>query len=332
MTSPVLQTPTANATVSSNIPADLTPPKRISLSEMDTGRFAVFGSVMIVGLETLMFPLNTIQCITMSQRTRGKERSLWKTVKHTVRNEGIMRLWRGIVPQTIGALPGQACYYLAYETAHENVGHQFPTLGESSFLRGFIAGACADFAGGIFYVPADIIAQRLQTQNIKKMSFTHNKRLYSGGMDVARKIIQQEGILGFWRGYFGYVTAFAPASAVQWGVYELAKMLLYPVMAKIDIKDSERLVVPMSGALAGFCALCANNPLEVMRVRLQLLESRNKNDAESIRKGYWHLGLQIMRNEGPRAFYRGLSARLLTTLPGVILAMTGYEYIKDLST
>ncbi|KAI8843854.1 mitochondrial carrier domain-containing protein [Chytriomyces cf. hyalinus JEL632] len=325
--------PVAAASTSTNAPtASSDPPKRISFSEMDTGKFAMFGSFMIVGLETAMFPLNTIQCIVMSQRTKGRPKSLWKTVKHTVRNEGVLRLWRGIVPQTIGALPGQASYYVAYETMHELVGAQFPQMGESSFVRGFISGACADVAGGLFYVPADIIAQRLQTQNVNSTSFTHNKRLYNGGADVARKILQQEGILGFWRGYVGYVTAFAPASAVQWGVYELCKMALYPFMAKLDVKNSESLVVPLSGGIAGFCALCANNPLEVMRIRLQLLECRNKNDAEIIRKGYWHLGFQIFKHEGPRAFYRGLTARLLTTLPGVILAMTGYEYIKDLAS
>ncbi|TPX76784.1 hypothetical protein CcCBS67573_g01928 [Chytriomyces confervae] len=251
--------PVAAASASTNAPTvSCDPPKRVSISEMDAGKFAMFGSFMIVGLETAMFPLNTIQCIVMSQRTKG-----------------VLRLWRGIVPQTIGALPGQASYYAAYETMHELVGTQFPQMGESS--------------------------------------------LYSGGADVARKILQQEGILGFWRGYVGYVTAFAPASAVQWGVYELCKMALYPVMAKLDVKNSESL-------------LCANNPLEVMRIRLQLLECRNKNDAEIIRKGYWHLGFQIFKHEGPRAFYRGLTARLLTTLPGVILAMTGYEYIKDLAS
>ncbi|KAJ3140441.1 hypothetical protein HK100_009639 [Physocladia obscura] len=287
-------------------------PKRISISEMDTTKFAVFGSLMIVSMETALFPLNTIQTIAMSQRTRQKQPPLYKTIHRVVSTEGVVRLWRGILPQTIGALPGQACYYLAYESVHD--------------------GACADLAGGLFYVPADIVAQRLQTQNSTKYSFTQNKRLYNGAMDVCRKIVQNEGYFGFWRGYVGYVSAFAPASAVQWGVYELAKMVLFPIMVKLEFEKPESISIPMSGAIAGFSALCANNPLEVMRVRMQLLESRCKNDSEAIKRGYWKLGLQIFRTEGPRAFYRGLSARLLTTLPGIVLALTGYEYIKDVAS
>ncbi|KAJ3062292.1 hypothetical protein HDU99_005268 [Rhizoclosmatium hyalinum] len=268
----------------------------------------------------------------MSQRTKLKVQNTFKTTYEIVRTEGILRLWRGIVPQTIGALPGQACYYLAYETMHEKIGETFPSLEAGSFLRGFMAGACADLAGGIFYVPADIVAQRLQIQNSHSLSFSHNKRLYKGGWDVCKKIVQNEGPFGFWRGYAGYVTAFAPASAVQWGVYELCKILLFPFMARLNFKNSENLAIPLSGAIAGVCALTANNPLEVMRVRMQVMESRNKQDAEVIKRGYWYLGLQIYRKEGVRAFYRGLTARLLTTLPGIIVAMTGYEYIKDIST
>ncbi|KAI9333301.1 mitochondrial carrier domain-containing protein [Obelidium mucronatum] len=284
-------------------------PKRINISEMNTTKFAALGSLMIVAMETMLFPLNTIQTILMSQRTTQKSKSLVKTIRHVVKTEGVVRLWRGILPQTMGALPGQAGYYVAYETVNERVGvllgdgqlnHQTDSSSSTPFLRGFLAGACADVVGGIFYVPADIVAQRLQIQNSQNLSFSHNKRLYKGGFDVCRKIVQQEGIFGFWRGYVGYVTAFAPASAVQWGVYELCKMVLYPVFKKLNSDNVDALVTPVSGGIAGFCAICANNPLEVMRVRLQVLESRNKQDAETIRRGYWQLGLSIYKKEGPR--------------------------------
>ncbi|KAJ3074878.1 Fe(2+) transporter [Podochytrium sp. JEL0797] len=280
-------------------PPDHTSPKRISLSEMDTTKFAFFGSLMVVAMETALFPINTIQTIMMSHRTRHKPKPMWKTTFDIVKREGVLRLWRGIVPQTIGAFPGQACYYVAYETAHEALGRAVPSWEASSFVRGFLSGACADLAGGIFYVPADIVAQRLQIQNSHGMNFT--RAVSTCAKKLCNKKVRSDS----------------------------GEAILFPVMAKLKFENSEALAVPLSGGIAGFCALCANNPLEVMRVRLQVLESRNKQDAETIRRGYWHLGLQIYRREGVRAFYRGLTARLLTTLPGIVLAMTGYEYIKD---
>jgi hypothetical protein len=78
-------------------------------------------------------------------------------------------------------------------------------------------------------------------------------------------------------------------------------------------------------------ALCANNPLEVMRIRHQLLEYRCEADRKIIKRGYWRLGLSILLNEGVSAFYRGLKPRLICTLPGIVIALTGYESIKEFS-
>ncbi len=79
----------------------------------------------------------------------------------------------------------------------------------------------AEVAGGIFYVPADIVAQRLQIQSTE--GFVHNCRLYNGPVDVVRRIVRHDGPLGLYRGYVAYVTAYAPGSAVQWGSYEVSK-------------------------------------------------------------------------------------------------------------
>jgi hypothetical protein len=49
------------------------------------------------------------------------------------------------------------------------------------FLICFI-GAFAELAGGLFYVPADVVSQRLQVQNLN--SFNHNSRLYAGPLGI----------------------------------------------------------------------------------------------------------------------------------------------------
>jgi hypothetical protein len=43
-------------------------PKRIGLSDMSLSKFATLGASFIVGLETVLFPLNTMQTILMSER------------------------------------------------------------------------------------------------------------------------------------------------------------------------------------------------------------------------------------------------------------------------
>jgi hypothetical protein len=92
------------------------------------------------------------------------------------KREGFARFWRGVLPSTLGNFPGQANYYLAYESAQEIMSKLLPNERSElqRFSRGFISGMCAEIAGGMFYVPADIVAQRLQIQTT--VGFVHNCR------------------------------------------------------------------------------------------------------------------------------------------------------------
>lgn len=124
---------------------------------------------------------------------------------------------------------------------------------------------------------------------------------------------------------------------MQWGTYELAKPSVFQALSWIESNTStqipfkESLSNSLSGGFAATWSVFANNPLEILRVRTQLLDSSNKGDAERIKNGYWKLGLSILKEEGWRAFYRGLTIRLVVTVPSAMVALTGYETIKTWS-
>lgn len=87
----------------------------------------------------------------------------------------------------------------------------------------------------------------------------------------------------------------------------------------------------LSGGLAATCSVISNNPLEILRIRTQLLDATSKKDVESLKGGYFKLGSTIFREEGWKAFYRGLNIRLFTTVPSAMVALTGYDTIKTWS-
>ncbi|KAI8849109.1 mitochondrial carrier domain-containing protein [Chytridium lagenaria] len=317
-------------------------PTRIGLSDMNTQKFAMLGSFFIVGLDTAMFPLNTLQTIMMSERSVKGRKSIGvlKLTSYIFKSEGIGRFWKGAGTAVFGSFPGQATYYMTYESIQDMCG-KFESSKEARI---------SDVAAGLFYVPTDIISQRLQTQNAGPLSFSQNSRLYKGPFDVFQKIWRHEGIAGFWRGYLGYVASFAPASAVQWGTYELAKTYMIPAFRRFHSSFAssttpgstmvvDRTATAMSGGMAGIAAVVVNNPLEVMRVRHQLLECRSPADAETIRRGYLRLGLSILRQEGvgesDSLYYCSVLSRIESAFiddrPTVVLAMTGYETIKEIS-
>ncbi|KAI8821728.1 mitochondrial carrier domain-containing protein [Fimicolochytrium jonesii] len=326
---------------------------RVNLSDMDSGKYAVFGSLFILGLDSCLFPLDTVKTVIMSQRgTSFGNTGILHTVYRIARTEGIPRFWRGLLPAVIGSFPGQAMYYLAYETAQDACAQSMPRdlLERSAFVRGFAAGACAEIAAGLFYVPADVVAQRLQVQNVT--GFQHNSRLYAGPIDLIKKVFRTEGPRGFYRGYLAYIGAYAPASAVQWGTYERGKPLVHrfllflethllsklpslapsrPPPPLVSPQTHDHLTNALSGGLAGLSAVTANNPLEILRIRHQLLDRTAPADAECMRRGYWFLAKSIWTQEGWGGFYKGLRLRVLVTVPGAMIAMSGYETIKGWS-
>ncbi|KAI9014721.1 mitochondrial carrier domain-containing protein [Gaertneriomyces semiglobifer] len=314
-------------------------PERINLSDMDTGKYAAFGSLFILCVDTSLFPLDTVKTVIMSDKGAQFGRtSVIKTIYRMAKNEGIARFWRGLPPAVVGSFPGQAMYYLAYETVQDvwaqNVAAQ--SFGSNPFLRGFAAGAWAEISAGLFYVPADVVAQRLQVQNVR--GFAHNSRLYTGPIDLARRIFRIEGLRGFYRGYVAYIGAYAPASAVQWGSYEHSKSLVHKALSVMErytarpVQNREHVINALSGGVAGFSSVCANNPFEILRIRQQLLDPKCTTDAEIMKRGYWHLARTIYQQEGIGGFYKGLRLRLLVTVPGAMFAMSGYETIKSWSS
>lgn len=50
---------------------------------------------------------------------------------------------------------------------------------------------------------------------------------YTGGLDVARKILKSEGVRGLYRGFGLSVITYAPSSAVWWASYGSSQRVIW---------------------------------------------------------------------------------------------------------
>ncbi|KAI8149162.1 mitochondrial carrier domain-containing protein [Fennellomyces sp. T-0311] len=86
--------------------------------------------------------------------------------------------------------------------------------------------------------------------------------------------------------------------------------------------STERMMSACAGALVTSVLM---TPLDVVKTRLQSQEAT----------GYRHLNgttdglIKIVRNEGPFALFRGLSAGLVMAVPSTVIYFVGYDYIRD---
>ncbi|KAK7082058.1 hypothetical protein SK128_017258, partial [Halocaridina rubra] len=68
----------------------------------------------------------------------------------------------------------------------------------------------------------------------------------------------------------------------------------------------------LAGCASGSLAALAVNPFDVVKTRLQLL-SKGANEVEY--KGIPDAFIKILKNEGPRAFFKGGACRMIVIAP-----------------
>ncbi|KAL3512049.1 hypothetical protein ACH5RR_024766 [Cinchona calisaya] len=178
-----------------------------------------------------------------------------------------------------------------------------------------IAGGVAGAASRTATAPLDRLKVILQVQTSRASIGTAVKSIWNEG-----------GILGFFRGNGLNVLKVAPESAIKFYTYEMLKNVIRGTKGaqhRDDIGTSGRLI---AGGLAGAVAQTAIYPMDLVKTRLQTYACES-GKVPSLGK----LSKDILVQEGPRAFYRGLVPSILGIIPYAGIDLAAYETLKDMS-
>ncbi|KAH0516352.1 Tricarboxylate transport protein, mitochondrial [Microtus ochrogaster] len=83
------------------------------------------------------------------------------------------------------------------------------------------------------------------------------------------------------------------------------------------------LITGVFGAIAGAASVFGNTPLDVIKTRMQGLEAHKYQNTLDC-------GLQILKNEGPKAFYKGTVPRLGRVCLDVAIVFIIYDEVVKL--
>ncbi|MCL7023820.1 hypothetical protein MKW94_007334 [Papaver nudicaule] len=177
-----------------------------------------------------------------------------------------------------------------------------------------IAGGVAGATSRTFTAPLDRLKVALQVQTTR-----------AHVMPAVKQIWKEGRFVGFFRGNGLNVLKVAPESAIRFYTYELLKNVIVDARGEDigDIGTSGRLV---AGGLAGAVAQTAIYPMDLVKTRLQTF-SCESGKAPKLSQ----LSRDILVQEGPRAFYRGLIPSLLGIIPYAGIDLAAYETLKEMS-
>ncbi|TFK30949.1 mitochondrial carrier [Coprinopsis marcescibilis] len=181
-----------------------------------------------------------------------------------------------------------------------------------NFVLGGIAGA---FGATIVY-PIDMVKTRMQNQRTTVVG----QMLYKNSIDCAKKILRNEGFLGFYRGLGPQLVGVAPEKAIKLTVNDL-------IRARAMDPETGRISLPwelFAGGAAGGCQVVFTNPLEIVKIRLQVQGEAAKVEG-AVPRGAVH----IIRQLGIVGLYRGASACLLRDIPFSAIYFPAYFHLKQ---
>lgn len=181
------------------------------------------------------------------------------------------------------------------------------------FALGSIAGAF----GAFMVYPIDLVKTRLQNQR----SSRPGERLYNNSLDCARKVIRNEGFTGLYSGVIPQLIGVAPEKAIKLTVNDL-------VRGYFTDKETNRIRYSqevLAGGTAGACQVVFTNPLEIVKIRLQVQGEIAKNVEGAPRRS----ALWIVKNLGLVGLYKGASACLLRDVPFSAIYFPTYAHLKS---
>ncbi|GAA5805492.1 hypothetical protein HPULCUR_011008 [Helicostylum pulchrum] len=180
----------------------------------------------------------------------------------------------------------------------------------------FIAGGVGGLAGAVFTSPLDVVKTRLQStfyQQTMRQSNMHRGGLFFGhfletGRLLAR-INQVEGFRGYFKGLGPNLVGVIPARSINFFTYGNGKR----IFTELNHGKETAGVHLLSAATAGVITSTATNPIWVIKTRLQL-----QGNGTSRYSGSMDCLLRILKEEGVRGLYKGMSASYLGVIEGTI--------------
>ena len=240
--------------------------------------------------------------------------------------EGIRGFYRGFGIAFFGGAPALCLYLSTYEKSKEYL-NTIKIFSNYPAASHFSAGMMAEAVSCILFVPIDICKERLQVQgNTSVKSSIH----YNGSIHAVQQIAKTEGIFGLYRAYGATLLSFGPFSAFYFTFYEKFKKHSMGFYNIKEVKDMPFALHMLNSVGAGMGASFVTNPLDLVKLRLQIQRQGGTGKKDSLPWGRPYRNLfdglkQMVKHEGFLSLFKGVGARMGFHGPATAISMACYE-------
>ncbi|KAG0251659.1 hypothetical protein DFQ27_008600 [Actinomortierella ambigua] len=275
------------------------------------------GGLAGTAVDTALFPLDTLK--TRLQSKAGFAAS-----------GGFRGVYSGLTSAVVGSAPGASMFFVTYETLKATLKTMMPEPQQEPIVH-MMSASGGEIAACFVRVPTEVIKQRMQTKQFTTTSA------------AVRAVVANEGLRGFYRGYFSTVAREIPFTCIQFPLYEYMKKSW---AHKTNRRVVDAWEAAICGSIAGGFAAGLTTPLDVIKTRLMLSQRAAQSvvvdgaaaagaavGAGTAANSAYYSGIvstfrRIWVEEGPRALFSGIGPRVMWISIGGSIFLGVYEKTK----
>lgn len=290
--------------------------KELSFAE----NFALSGVAAVIS-KTAAAPIERVKLLVQNQGEMIKAGRLDKPYNgvidctiRTVKSEGVGPLWRGNLANCIRYFPTQALNFAFKDKIKVMFDSKKSDPYAVKFGKNIASGGAAGAMSLMFVYSLDYARTRLA--NDTKSSKKGGERQFNGLIDVYRKTLATDGIVGLYRGFVISCVGIIVYRGCYFGFYDTLKPMLLGDNAGVGMSFALGYGVTVTSGLISY-------PIDTIRRRMMM------TSGQAVKyKGSVDCGVQILKNEGFMALMKGAGANILRGVAGAGV-LAGFDKFKE---
>lgn len=280
--------------------------------------------------KTAVAPLERLKILLQTRSDEFKSLGILRSMKNLKQHEGLLGFYKGNGASVLRIVPYAALHYMTYEQYRCWILNNCSELGNGPVVD-LLAGSAAGGTAVLCTYPLDLARTKLAYQVSNTGQSGHGlSRLppqpsYTGIKDVFGSVYKEGGIRSLYRGVGPTLIGILPYAGLKFYIYEELK-------SRVPEDYRKSVVLRLScGALAGLFGQTFTYPLDVVRRQMQVQSRQQMNKIGVPRITGTMQGIStIIREQGWRQLFAGLSLNYLKVVPSVAIGFTAYDMMKSI--
>jgi solute carrier family 25 (mitochondrial adenine nucleotide translocator), member 4/5/6/31 len=274
----------------------------------------MIGGVSAAVSKTVVAPIERVKLLLQVQDANkniapeNRYNGIGDCFKRVIAEQGFGSLWRGNLANVVRYFPTQAINFACKDFYKTYLCPYNPKTQPGMFFMGNMASGGAAGATSLCVVyPLDFARTRLAAD-----VGSGKEREFNGLVDCLKKSVQKGGIGGVYNGFGISVVGIIAYRASYFGAFDTGKILLFSDFKKANIfaQWGFAQVVTVGAGIVSY-------PLDTVRRRLMM--NAGKTGADSMYDGTMDCFRKILKNEGPKAFFKGCLSNVIRGTGGALV-------------